>query len=707
MARGRKRLQTGSPDGQGPADTRPPLSFHEDPLLWASWLYYEEGLTQNEIATAMNVSRVTVNGYLADARANGIVNISISSERFKSLSIALQLKDHFGLDETLVVPGVGGERSLIDRLGAAGAQALERLIRSGDTVGITWGRTMLAVARALRPTGLSDMRVVAATGGTTAVIPYTPEACATQLAETLSARCITISAPAVVSSADARAMLLREPVVAEQLAALDAVDRMIFGISSLRPDSTIHQSGFFDSTLQQYDHYRNAVGSVAGRFIDADGMTVAGPLSERTIGIGLDQLRRVKTRVAIAGGIDKVPAMLAALRGGLVNVLVTDAATGEGILRADGVETTTVHRGKRPRAERPDIAPRSTIKKFLNKPADAVSESLDGALRTYPHIIRTIDGTRRAIRSSTPPRPGKVGLVIGGGSGHEPCFLGYVGQGLADAVAVGNVFASPPPDRILTCTRSAATGAGVLYIYGNYTGDVMNFDMAAELAAGEGIDVRTILTTDDVASSPPEERQARRGTAGNVFVFKVAGAACDRMYGLDECERLARKANMATFTMGLGLEPCSLPETRRPSFQIGPEDMEIGIGIHGEPGVARAAVTTADGAVDQICDRLFREMRLTDGDRVALLVNSLGGTPMMELFILARRVHERLAARKAVAARNLVGHFCTSLDMVGASITLMKLDDELLGLLDHPCEGFGLPQSFRTMPTGPTAPADR
>ena len=230
----------------------------------------------------------------------------------------------------------------------------------------------------------------------------------------------------------------------------------------------------------------------------------------------------------------------------------------------------------------------------------------------------------------------------------------------------------------------------MLYIYGNYTGDVMNFDMAAEMAAMEGIEVRTILTTDDVASSPPENREWRRGTAGNIFVFKIAGAACDRMYGLEECERLARKANAATHTMGIGFEPCSLPETRRPSFRIGPDDMEVGIGIHGEPGMSRDAITPADLAVDQICDRLFADMDLRQGDRVALLANSLGGTPMMELLILARRVHERLAARNATALRNLVGHYCTSLDMVGASITLMKLDDELLDLFDHPCDGFAL-----------------
>jgi phosphoenolpyruvate---glycerone phosphotransferase subunit DhaK len=247
---------------------------------------------------------------------------------------------------------------------------------------------------------------------------------------------------------------------------------------------------------------------------------------------------------------------------------------------------------------------------------------------------------------------------------------------------------SPPPDRILTCTRSASTGAGVLYIYGNYTGDLMNFDMAAELAAGEGIEVRTILTTDDVASSAAEDRAGRRGTAGNVFVFKIAGAACDRMYSLTECERLARKANAATFTMGLGLEPCSLPETQRPSFRLGENDMEVGIGIHGEPGVTRQPLETADAAADRIFDRLMAEMELPPGARVALLVNSLGGTPMMELFILNRRIQQRLTARNIEVTRCLVGHYCTSLDMVGASITLMRLDDELLDLYDHPCAGF-------------------
>lgn len=668
----------------------PPLKYGDDPLLWASWLYYEEGLTQGQIAAEMNVSRPTVNAYLADARAQGIVNISIEGERLKTLSIAGQLQERFGLDECLVIPSDGGERSLFDRLGAAGAQALTWLLHSGDRVGITWGRTMLALANSVRIEGLKDVRVVQATGGTTAQIPYTPEACATRLADSLGARCIPISAPAILSSSTAKDVLTAEPVVAEQLAELAALDRIIFGVSSMRPDSTTRTSGFFASALEHRDSYNAATGAIAGRFIDSHGAPVPGPLAARTIGIELDELRKVPTRVLVSGGIEKIPALLAALRGTYATVLVTDAVTGDGILRADGAEPT-LGRPARRRSEAPEqIAARSKIKKFLNAPRDAVTESLEGALAAYPGHIAAIGGNERAIRRARPAAPGKVGLVIGGGAGHEPCFLGYVGPGLADACAVGNVFASPPPDRVLSCTRAAASGAGVLYIYGNYTGDVMNFDMAAEMAAAEGIDVRTILTTDDIASSSAEDRENRRGTAGNVFVFKVTGAACDRMLDLDSCERIARKANAATFTMGVGLEPCSLPDTQKPSFRLGDRDMEVGIGIHGEPGLSRERVVTADRVADRMCDRLIDEMDLRGGDRVALLVNSLGATPMMELFILNRRIRQRLAARDVTVSRGFVGHFCTSLDMVGASVTFMKLDEELLDLLDYPCDGFAL-----------------
>jgi len=232
-------------------------------------------------------------------------------------------------------------------------------------------------------------------------------------------------------------------------------------------------------------------------------------------------------------------------------------------------------------------------KKIINDGAKAVDEMLAGILAAHPRHLRAAEGSPRSIIAREGPRPGKVGLVIGGGSGHEPTFLGFVGKGLADAAAIGNVFASPPPDPILECAKAVSGGAGVLFMYGNYAGDVMNFDMAGELAGLENIEVRTVLTTDDVASAPRDDRAKRRGVAGNFFIFKAAGAACDRMLSFDECERIARKANDHTYTMGVALAPCSLPQTRKPNFDIGPDEMEIGMGIHGEPGVARGPLERA------------------------------------------------------------------------------------------------------------------
>lgn len=670
---------------------RPPLRFGDDPLLWASWLYYEEGLTQGEIADEIGASRPTVNAYLADARARGIVNISIATQQLGSVTVARAIEEHFGLTDCLIIPGEGGERSLIDRLGTAGAQALAATIHSGDCIAISWGRTMLALANAVPGMSLTDLTVVQATGGTTAAIPYTPEACATRLADHLGARMVPVSAPAIMSSTEAREMMLAEPVITEQMAHLSRVNRIFYGVSSLRPNSTLHSSGFFDGDLHQQGQYAAAVGSLVGRFIDADGNEVRGPLSDRILGIELDSLRKIPTRVLVAGGYEKVAPILAALRGGFVSTLVTDAATGEGVLRAAGVGMDRLGKSRRGTANRVSsdaVLPlRTEVKKFLNAPRDVVNEALEGALMTYPQYLEPINGNIRALRSRKRSPAGKVGLVIGGGAGHEPSFLGFVGPGLADAVAIGNVFASPPPDRVLACTRAADSGAGVLYIYGNYTGDVMNFDMAADLATAENIETRTILTTDDVASAGPEDRQSRRGTAGNVFVFKVAGAACARMLPLAECEKLARKANDACLTVGIALEPCSMPDTRRPSFSLGPGHVEFGVGVHGEPGVTREPFQTADRLVDQICDKLFAELP-KETDRVAVLVNSLGGTPTMELLILRRRLGQRLAARGIAIETSLVGHYCTSLDMVGASITIMTLDDQLCELLGDACDGF-------------------
>lgn len=672
--------------GDGETVTAMPLRYGDDPLLWAAWLYYEEGLTQSDIAEKMGLSRASVNAYLADARTRGIVNIEIAPDKFRALSIARALRDHFGLEDCLVIPTDGGERPLIARLGAAGAQTLQRFVKSGDTLAVTWGRTVLALAEALDHPGLQDVRVVQATGGTTAKIPWTPEACASRLADALNARSIPISAPATVTSAAMRAMLMQEPVLAEQLAILAEADRIVMGISSLRPESTIHSSGFLDGGVQ-HAHYQDAVGSIVGRFINARGEPVIGPMHERTIGIDLDALRCIPQRIAVAGGVDKVPAILAALRGGYVNVLVTDVVTGRGILTAEGYKDTP--RRAQPQVQTP-LTARSHVKKLINAPQNAVDEALKGALLAHEHLIAALPESPRAIRALDGPRPGKVGIVIGGGSGHEPGFWGYVGRGLADAAAVGNLFASPPPGPILAATQAANGGAGVLYIYGNFSGDVMNFDMAAELAAIEGVPVRSVVTTDDIASSPVETRAARRGVAGNVFIFKIAGAAADRMLPLEACDAIVRRANARTYTMGLALEPGSLPETRRPSFELGPADMEIGVGVHGEPGVVRQPLASADDCADMLLDRILAEMAPREGDRVAVLVNSLGSTPAMELYIVLRRVRQRLKARGIDVHSSLVGPYYTSLDMAGVSLTLLHLDAELAGLLEAACRSAAL-----------------
>ncbi|MBB3936410.1 bifunctional sugar-binding transcriptional regulator/dihydroxyacetone kinase subunit DhaK [Aureimonas phyllosphaerae] len=670
------------PSPRAAGETAIPLRFGDDALLWASWLYHEEGMTQGDIAAEMGVSRASVNTYLAEARARGLVTIEIEPRQFRALSLAEALRKRFDLEDCLVVPTNGGERSLNARLGAAGAQALARYARPGDTLAVTWGRTILALVEALRVAPLGDVRVVQATGGTTAKIPWTPEACASRLAEALGGRCIPLSAPAIVSSAAMRDMLFAEPVLAEQMAVLSEANRILFGISSLRPESTIHTSGFLDGP-ERHDYEQVAIGSIAGRFISASGERVPGPLDGRTIGIDLAALRAVPQRIAVAGGSDKVPAILGALRGGFVSVLVTDTQTGWGILTADGWSEPPRRAAPSP----PTSAPigRTHTKKLLNDPRAAVDEALEGALAAHGDTIALVPGTPRAVRAVHGPRPGKVGVVIGGGSGHEPAFWGYVGPGLADAAVVGNLFAAPPPGPILAGTRAINGGAGVLYVFGNFSGDVMNFEMAAEELASDGIETRSVVTIDDIASAPAEAVGSRRGVAGNVFVFKIAGAAADRMMPLDACEAVTRRAAARTFSMGVALEPGTMPETRRPSFSLGPADMEIGVGVHGEPGVAREPLASADAVADLLVDRLFAEMRLEAGARIAVLVNSLGGTPAMELYVVHRRVAQRLAARRVEVVGAWVGPYYTSLDMAGVSLSFLHCDDELLDLLRHPC----------------------
>ena len=324
-------------------------------------------------------------------------------------------------------------------------------------------------------------------------------------------------------------------------------------------------------------------------------------------------------------------------------------------------------------------------KKLINDPDDVIAELIEGMTGAHPDLLRVADDDGRALVAQDGPCEGKVGIVIGGGSGHEPLFSGYVGRGLADAAAIGNVFASPSPRQIADAARAVDRGAGVVFLYGNYTGDVMNFDMAAELLASDGIDVRSVQVHDDVASAPRTARIERRGIAGDIFVFKVAGAIADRGGALDEVERMAQAADAATASMGVALDACSLPQTRRPNFEIGPTEIEIGMGIHGEPGIERIELETADRVADRLLEPVLADLDIGSSDNVAVMVNGLGATSMMELYIMHRHVRRRLSKRGVAIHRSWVGNYATSLDMAGASVTLMRLDEALQAALDHPC----------------------
>nr|WP_319486676.1 dihydroxyacetone kinase subunit DhaL [uncultured Cohaesibacter sp.] len=332
----------------------------------------------------------------------------------------------------------------------------------------------------------------------------------------------------------------------------------------------------------------------------------------------------------------------------------------------------------------------SKTKKLINAPETVIQDMVGGMLAAHRDLLEPVGVSGRVIRAKDGPRKGKVGIVIGGGSGHEPAFVGYVGRGLADATAIGNVFSCPPPDPIIEAARSVEGGEGVLFLFGNYDSDAMNFEMAAEQLTLEGIPVAAVPVTDDVASAPPERRNERRGVAGDFFVFKIVGAAADQMKPLEEVERIALKANHNTATMGVALNSCSLPQTRKPNFEIGENEMEIGMGLHGEPGIRRLTLDTANGVTDLLMDYIQQELRLQPGDRVGVLVNGLGSTTQMELYILFNRLQQCLDALGVSTHRSFVGEFATSLDMGGASISLLKLDDELAELLDHPCKAAGL-----------------
>ena len=315
------------------------------------------------------------------------------------------------------------------------------------------------------------------------------------------------------------------------------------------------------------------------------------------------------------------------------------------------------------------------MKKIINTPLAFVDEMLEGLRLAHPHSYKQIDDPRAIVRADAPVA-GKVGLATGGGSGHLPVFLGYVGKGLLDGCAVGNVFASPNPEQMLSVTRAIDAGSGVLYLYGNYGGDVMNFDMAAELADLEGIEVRSIVVAEDVASAPPERAERRRGVAGMILAFKIAGACAETGASLDTVEAVTRRALANMRTMGVALAPCTLPAAGVPTFTIGDDEMEIGMGIHGEPGVRRGPLEPADSIAERLLSAILADSEILPDSRVAVMVNGLGATPPEELYILYRYVHKRLEEIGARVHRAYVGEYATSLEMAGASLTVLRLDDE-------------------------------
>lgn len=313
---------------------------------------------------------------------------------------------------------------------------------------------------------------------------------------------------------------------------------------------------------------------------------------------------------------------------------------------------------------------------------------IEGILAAFPGHLKPAAVSDRGTRGlvvATAPIDGKVGIATGGGSGHIPLFLGYLGKGLADGVAIGDVFSSPSAEEMLDITRLIESGKGVLYLYGNYGGDVMNFDMAAEMAEAEGIRVETSLGADDVASAPVEERETRRGIAGIFFAYKIAGAKAALGGSLDEIKQVADRAGINTRSMGVALSPCTIPAVGKPTFTLGDAEMELGMGIHGERGIQRGPLKTSDEIVDFMMERILADLPFKAMDDVAVLINGLGATAPSELFIMYKRVAEILQAKGIKVHKAFVGEYATSMEMKGASISLLRLDEELRMLLDEPC----------------------
>ena len=322
------------------------------------------------------------------------------------------------------------------------------------------------------------------------------------------------------------------------------------------------------------------------------------------------------------------------------------------------------------------------MKKLINAPENVVKEALAGMAAAHGDLLRVIEPN--VVVRADAPRQGKVGIISGGGSGHEPMHGGFVGRGMLDAACAGDVFTSPVPDQMLAATKAVDGGAGVLHIVKNYTGDIMNFELAAELAEAEGVKVTSVVIADDVAVKDSLYTAGRRGVGGTVLAEKIAGAAAEEGQDLGTVTALATRVQDNVRSMGMALTSCTVPAAGKPTFEIGDDEMEIGVGIHGEPGRERRKLATADEITEALMTPILDDLPFSSGDRVLAFVNGMGGTPLIELYVIYNKVAQLCAERGLKIERNLVGSYITSLEMAGTSITLLKLDDELTRFWDAP-----------------------
>lgn len=329
------------------------------------------------------------------------------------------------------------------------------------------------------------------------------------------------------------------------------------------------------------------------------------------------------------------------------------------------------------------------MQKIINDPGNVVDEMLQGFVKAHPELI-AVTGNERVLKYSNAPVENKVGIVTGGGSGHKPAFIGYIGRNMVDAVAVGELFSSPPAQMFYDAIREADAGKGVAILYGNYAGDNMNVEIAMEQAEEDGIKVARVVANDDVPSAPRTEPERRRGVAGEILMWKTGGAKAAMGGTLEEVVSVAKKAIGNTRSMGVGLSPCTIPEVGHPNFTIEPGMMEVGIGHHGEPGIEVAPLETAAQIAERMCNVILPDLPFCEGDETVVLISGLGSTPLMELYILYNEVYRIMEERGIKVYRSFVGNYFTSLEMAGATLSVMKLDDELKACIDYEATSIGL-----------------